>query len=295
MTQPLHVHGASVAAPDEGFVDGESPPPAPVRRRRAVAPPEPRSRWSVAWSALKLASGLVIVAGAALAVAFCIHRYALNSPRFSIQAIELSGGDRVGLDELKKLGGFDMGTNLFALDTERAARRLLENPWIEQAKLTRKLPSVLKVELVTREAAALAAIADKLYLVTRSGEPFKELEGPDPRDLPLITGASIENLARDRARELERLERGLDVLRQYERLPLSRSYPAQEVHLADSGDVTLVIGKEGISLRLGQAPFRRKLLMAEQVAGELRRKGRTPGILFLDNVAHPERVVARMK
>jgi hypothetical protein len=36
-------------------------------------------------------------------------------------------------------------------------------------------------------------------------------------------------------------------------------------------------------------------LMGEQVVGEMRRKGRSPGIVFLDNQAHPERVVVRMR
>ena len=35
--------------------------------------------------------------------------------------------------------------------------------------------------------------------------------------------------------------------------------------------------------------------MAAQVLGELGAKGRTPGIVFLDNEAHPERVVVRMR
>ena len=39
----------------------------------------------------------------------------------------------------------------------------------------------------------------------------------------------------------------------------------------------------------------RKLSMAETVLSELRRKGKAPGIVFLDNQAHPERVVVRMK
>lgn len=293
------VHGATVVAPDEGFVPGESPPPAPVApargKRASSIPPEPRKLGSVLWSALKLASGLLVVVGTALAVAWSVHRYALTSPRFAIREIELDGGGRVSLADVKKQAGVDVGTNIFAFDTERATQKLLENPWIEQAKLSRKLPSTLRVELTLREAAAMAVIADKLYLVTRGGEPFKQIEPDDPRDLPVITGVSIENLARDRAREVERLKTALEVLRQYERLPLSRTYPAEGVHLADSGDVTLTVGKEGIALELGQGPFRRKLLMAEEVTGALRRKGRTPGIVFLDNRAHPERVVVRMK
>ena len=30
MTMRSHIHGASLPAPDEGFVSGESPPPGPV-------------------------------------------------------------------------------------------------------------------------------------------------------------------------------------------------------------------------------------------------------------------------
>jgi cell division protein FtsQ len=67
------------------------------------------------------------------------------------------------------------------------------------------------------------------------------------------------------------------------------------VHLADSGDVVLTAGKEGITFALGKDAYRRKLLMGEQVVAEMRRKGRSPGIVFLDNQAHPERVVVRMK
>jgi cell division protein FtsQ len=161
--------------------------------------------------------------------------------------------------------------------------------------VTRRLPSTLRVELTEREASAVVALAEHVYLVTREGVPFKEVEPGDPYDLPLITGASPENLARDRTREIERIQTGLEVLHQYERVPLSKVYPAEEVHLADAGDVTLTAGKDGVTLELGTGPWRKKLLMAEEVVGELRRKGRTPGIVFLDNQAHPERVVVRMR
>ena len=85
------------------------------------------------------------------------------------------------------------------------------------------------------------------------------------------------------------------MLRQYDRVPMSRVYPAEEVHLADAGDVTLSAGKDGVALELGTGPWRKKFLMAEEVVGELRKKGRTPGIVFLDNSAHPDRVVVRMR
>jgi cell division protein FtsQ len=142
---------------------------------------------------------------------------------------------------------------------------------------------------------ALASIVDGLYVVSAEGEPFKRLEGADPVDLPVVTGISPAGLARDRTRELERLSRGLEVLRQYRRLPLEKTYPAQEVHLEPGGNVRLMIGGEGITLSLGADSLRQRLLMAERVVLETRAAGRLPGIVFADNRAHPERVVVRLR
>jgi cell division protein FtsQ len=299
---PDRLHGAGIVAPSEGYAAGESPAPGPVRAKgagvRGASEADlqgSRSMGMLLWSALKLGSGLAVVVGASLAVAWSAHHYALTSPRFAVHSLDVVGAKRSTPELLKAQSGINLGDNIFALDTDGAERKLLENPWISEVKMTRRLPSTLRIELSEREAAAVVALAEHLYLVTREGEPFKEVQPGDPYDLPLITGASPENLARDRVREIERVQTGLEVLRQYERVPLSRVYPAQEVHLADAGDVTLTAGKEGVALELGTGPWRKKLLMAEQVVGELRRKGRTPGIVFLDNVAHPERVVVRMR
>jgi cell division protein FtsQ len=293
-------HGSGIVAPSEGFAPGESPAPAPVqpKSRRGGSNPEPvppRSVGALLWSAAKLASGLAVVVSASLAVAWSAHHYALTSPRFAIRTVDLIGAHRLTLDEMKSESGVTVGANIFALDTDAAERKLLENPWISEVKLTRRLPNTLRVELSEREAAAVVSLGEHLYLVTREGEPFKEIQAGDPYDLPLITGASAENLARDRVREIERIQTGLEVLHQFERVPLSKVYPAEEVHLADAGDVTLTAGKDGVTLELGTGPWRKKLLMAEEVVGELRKKGRTPGIVFLDNTAHPERVVVRMR
>lgn len=296
------LHGAGITAPDEGFAPGESPAPGPVHAKgsasRGTSQPEmqaPRSVGALLWSAAKLASGLAVVVGASLAVAWSAHHYALTSPRFAIRTVDLVGAKRNTLEQIKTESGIRVGANIFALDSEAAEHKLLDNPWISEVKVTRRLPNTLRVELTEREAAALVTLGDHLYLVTREGVPFKEVQAGDPFDLPLITGASPENLQRDRKREIERIQTGLEVLRQYDRVPLSRVYPAEEVHLADAGDVTLTAGKDGVALELGSGPWRKKLLMAEEVVGELRKKGRTPGIVFLDNTAHPERVVVRMR
>jgi len=302
MTRQQHrTHGGGVIAPDEGFASGESPAPGAVQAKgvngrisESEAPPV-RAPLALLWSALKLASGLAVVVGASLAVAWSAHHYALTSPRFAIRTVDLVGAKRTSLEQIKTDAGVAVGGNIFALDTDAAEHKLLENPWISEVKVTRRLPSTLRVEVSEREASAVVALGERLYLVTPEGVPFKEVSAGDPFDMPLISGVSPENLQRDRKREIERIQTGLEVLRQFDRVPLSRVYPPEEVHLADAGDVTLTCGKDGVTLELGTGPWRKKMLMAEEVVGELRKKGRTPGIVFLDNSAHPERVVVRMR
>jgi cell division protein FtsQ len=291
-------HGAAVSAPPEEFAIGESPPPAKVGSGRASRASVPAANPSVGdrvVGGVKLLLGLLIVVGASSAVAYSLHRYALSTARFGIQKIELTGAKRFGKPQIQSLAGIEIGKNLFAFDTAAAEKKLLSDPWISSARVVRELPNSLRVELSEREAVAVAVLGDRPFLVTREGEPFKPVKAEDPTDLPVLTGVSTADLARDRTAAVDRLKTGLDLLRQYDRLAASRVHPAEEVALAQSGHVVLTVGQKGIALELGRPPYARKLAMAAQVLGELGAKGRTPGIVFLDNEAHPERVVVRMR
>ncbi|HEY8943667.1 MAG TPA: FtsQ-type POTRA domain-containing protein, partial [Polyangiaceae bacterium] len=234
------LHGASIPAPEEGFGANESPDPPGVQTTRSGAVSS--ARFGRVWAALRVAVGVAIVGGVAVGVIWSAHRYALTSPRFAVRAIQLEGARRFGAEEVRAAGGIPAEANLFALDTAAVEQRLLENPWIAKAAVVRRLPSTLHVTLEERESRAITVLSGQPYLVSAQGEPFKRLDVGEPADLPVITGLLPEQLARDRRRELERLGLGLEVLRQYERLGMSRVYVAQEVHLAEGGNVSLTVG-----------------------------------------------------
>jgi hypothetical protein len=61
------------------------------------------------------------------------------------------------------------------------------------------------------------------------------------------------------------------------------------------GSIQLVVGELGVSLVFGKGPVEQKLLMAARVLGKVRAKGELPKVVFLDNEAHPERVVVRLR
>lgn len=278
--------GGSIEAPDEAAFVPPSELDADSRGRV----------WGARlWAVTKILFGTALTLGVACGVAWGAHRYALTTPRFAIQKVEVEGARRLSAEQIKKLAGIEPGGNVFALDVGGAQRKILQNPWISEARVTRRLPGHVRVDVSEREAGALVALGDRLMLATRAGEIFKPLAPGDPFDLPVVTGISAEALVRDRERELERLSGALELLRQYERIPLSQVFPAQELHVPAGGKAVLTVGREGLALALGSGPWKQKLLRAARVVEKAQARGELPGIVFLDNEAHPERVVVRMR
>lgn len=290
MTQAAErLHGTAVAAPPEEFAPDDDPRPS-ERVKRAGE----RGGSAVA-RVVRVLLGLGLVFGVGASVALGARRYAHTSERFTIRKIEVEGGRRFGPEGVLARAGIPPDANLFALDTSQVESSLLEDPWIAEAKVVVRLPSTLKVILREREARAIAIVSENPYLVSAQAEPFKRLQPGEAADLPVITGIDSDELIRNRRQELKRVALGLEVIDGYERLPISQNYPVQEVHLALGGSVSLCVGKQGIWIFLGKDSFRQRLLMAERVVLEARRAGKLPGLVFADNVAHPERVVVRLR
>jgi cell division septal protein FtsQ len=267
------------------------PPPPPVRtswlsRARISATVAP---------AAKLGLGVLLVLGTAGATVFGGYRLALGSSQFAVRHVELDASRRSSEREVLEQAGVRMGDNLLALDIRAAEQRLLSNPWVRSVNIARKLPHTLRVQLVEREALALASLDGSLFLVEASGEPFKAWQEGDGGDLPVLTGVTLDALGKDRAGAVARLATGLSVLSHYDRLPVSQLHRAQEVNLSPDGSVVLSVGARGVSLHLGQGPWPKKMLMVAEVMRTFENKRELPGVVFLDNALHPERVVVRMR
>jgi cell division protein FtsQ len=270
-----------------------------MNRHRAVAPAPGLAlgaRFGRAfWNASKASLGICLVVGTASATAWGGYRLALSSSRFSIQQIDVENSRRLPDAEVARRAGITPGANLLGLDMHAAEQRLLGDPWIRSVRITRKLPHTLRIELVEHEAVALASLDGEMFLVGADGEPFKAWQLSDAHDFPVLTGVTREDLARDRSGSVARLAMALAVLDHYERLPVSRAQRAQEVHLAPDGSVVLTVGVRGVALHLGQGPWPKKLLMVAEVLRTFEHKRELPGVVFLDNALHPERVVVRMR
>jgi cell division protein FtsQ len=262
---------------------------ASTERVRAARPP------SRALRALQLVAGVAVVLTASIAVAWGARRYITSSPRFAVRTVLVDGIQRRSAEQVASAGSIEVGKNIFALDLALAGAAIATDPWIERATVTRKLPATVYVNVVEREARALVAIGGELYLATRDGELFKKLGEDDPVDLPIITGITGERVARDRPGVVIAVKRLLDVVEDMERAGIARRYPIQELHIERDGSIVFTIGKAAMALHLGQPPYRDKVAQAARVLTEIAQRKANASVIFLDNDAHPERVVVRMK
>lgn len=238
--------------------------------------------------------GAALVIGVSGSAAYGARRYVTTTPRFAVKEVVVTGNVRRSADDVANVAGITKGANVFSLDLERARARLMSDPWIHDASLVRRLPGTVSIQVTEREAAAVVALGDS-YLASRDGEIFKRLEPGDPTDLPVVTGLSPDVVAEDRPAAVLAVRRALDLAAEYGRASVATRLPLEEVHITDDGGFSLVVGKAGISLTLGSPPFHRKLDEVARVTAELERRGTKADAIMLDNEAHPERVVVRVR
>jgi cell division protein FtsQ len=270
------------------------PPDVLDTERAKAAPasaPKPPSR---ALKVLRAVAGVALIVSISGVVAWGARRYVKTTPRFAVTEIVVTGAHRRTADDVIATSGMQKGANVFTIDLERARHKLVQDPWIFDATLARRLPGTIYVKVVERQAAAIVALGDT-YLATREGEIFKRLEVGDPTDFPIITGLSVQMLADDREGCARIVRRSLDLATEYERTSLASRAPLQEIHVADDGSTTLVVGKSAVLVRMGEPPFRRKLDQAARVFAELDKRGAKPDAIMLDNEGRPDRVVVRMR
>lgn len=277
--------------------DDESPPPGPTSKS-VRPPPSPRpARRALGELArsLQLIAGVAVVLVASIAVAWGARRYIMSSPRFAIRTVLVDGVHRRTAEQIASAGGVAVGGNIFALDPDAAGSAIATDPWVEKATVTRKLPATVQINVIEREARGVTVIGGELYLATREGELFKRLDQADPEDLPIVTGITPEQVANDRTGVVLSVKRMLDVAEEIERAGIARRYPIQELHIERDGALVVTIGREAIALHLGHAPYRTKVEQGARVLNEIAKRKANASVIFLDNDAHPERVVVRMR
>jgi len=120
--------------------------------------------------------------------------------------------DQVVTDELHRaaLAGAGSGKPAEALVDVSAIRdRLLQFGWVKDARVSRRLPDGLVIDIVERTPAALWQDNEQLSLIDRTGVVLDRVPVSQMPDLPLLIGPG----ANSQAEELDRLLDGVPTLK----------------------------------------------------------------------------------
>ena len=289
----MHPSNRRIAAP-------QLPPDVLEQQAAEEAKNKPISRFRKIVPFVRGLVGAVLIAGVALGVAWSARQYVLTSRRFAITSIEVSGMKMRPQEELARESTLAVGQNIFSSDLDAAHAAIAKDPWIHDVEVTRRLPGTILVSVTEREAAALVSVSgadgsSDLFIASREGEMFKRVEVGDPSDLIVITGITTDAVAQDREGVTRSILRALDLASDYSHTKLAAKSPLEEIHLAGDGTLSIVIGKNALTLTLGAPPFRKKLDQASRVLAEIDRRGGKADAVLLDNDTRPDRVVVRMR
>lgn len=251
-------------------------------------------------TALRLLAA-VAISGGLSAAAWQGFRWATRSPAFALREVRVRGNVHAREDDLVRRSGLALGVNLFRADLASAARAVEAHPWVKSARLSRRPPGAVVIDVVEHVPVASVQLGS-LYLLDGEGELFKKAAPGDFVDLPLVTGLFREEWQGRRQDAQLRILSALQLLDAWrgEGLSLSR---LSEVRLDDDGGVTVFAREEGgpassagkvQEIRLGSRGFAERLRRLGQVRAALERRGERATRIDLDNESRPEWVAAQL-
>jgi cell division protein FtsQ len=110
---------------------------------------------------------------------------------FKIDAIEVNGTSRYSAEEIMKAGGIEKGENLFLAKTKEAGVRIQQKlPYIQTAKVTRRLPAKIVIFISEEPVSGVLEFNKKYAMVGPSGKVL-ELVDKMPANFPEIKGVKL--------------------------------------------------------------------------------------------------------
>lgn len=120
---------------------------------------------------------------------------------FEVQKVEVVGADRINRLRVYDIALAQKDRSMAAVDLEELRAELMRYGWIKDARVSRRLPDTLVIDIVERTPAAIWQNDGRLSLIDETGVVLEAVTVATMPDLPLVIGHNA-NL---RSQDLERL------------------------------------------------------------------------------------------
>jgi len=151
--------------------------------------------------------------------------------------------------------GLPARPSILEVDLKGLAGRIMRDPWIKTATVSRRLPLMLLVR-VSERTPRTVVLADRAYLVSEDGWILKEAGPEEVSGFPIIRIDAGGPLAVGERIEASLLEDGARLWRQFHRDTLAPGVQPREVRVEGDGNLTVSLGHGLPVLRFREATMR---------------------------------------
>src|SRR5213593_554912 len=216
-----------------------------------------------------------------------VRDFFLNHPYFSVQEIQVRGGEKIGGSEIVAMAGLTHGMSIWKIDSEGIEGKVGRHPWVKHVLVRREFPHRVVIEVEERSPKAVV-IMGKLYYVDAEGFVFKEVGEGERADFPLLTGLRQAELA---ARAYSARQKIQEALRLADLMSRS-SLPLSEIHFNSGGGIVLYPMAYSIALHFGWGDWDEKIKRLQRILEVW--NGRENRLATLD-LRFRDQVVAQLK
>ena len=121
---------------------------------------------------------------------------AVGDAGFRVRSVAVRGTQRMDPKPIYRIALDQRTTALPLVDVAAIRARLLDYGWVKDARVSRRYPDTLVVDIVERTPAALWQDGDRLSLIDAEGHVLDKVAVTSMPDLPLLVGAGANSHAR---------------------------------------------------------------------------------------------------
>ena len=112
--------------------------------------------------------------------------FAMTSPIFNIKEIVVINNVNVSSEEIISLSELQTGENLFKFLKTGVRNKIKENPYVEDIKIRRKIPSIVEINVIEREPKYSIDFMEKFAYINTQGYILEISD--ENKNLPVIRG-----------------------------------------------------------------------------------------------------------
>ena len=123
------------------------------------------------------------------------YDYFTQTRHFQARQIVVTGLQRLSRQQILDIAGVGSQANILAVNLTTTRRRLLADPWIADATVSRKIPSEIHIRIGEEVPLAILEMgADRGFWINTAGEVFKRWKGSDGAAMLRIQGLNHADL-----------------------------------------------------------------------------------------------------